>query len=127
MSSDGQVIDNPARGRFELVLPGGATAFIDYYHRDGMDAGVDVADGVPRPDAAAGAAAAGGAAGAPTAVCVLTHAEVPMELRGAGVGARLTAGTLELLRARGAKIVPLCPYVVQFIRRHPQYADLVAR
>lgn len=109
--SDGQVIDNPARSRFELALHGGATAFIDYCYRD----------------RAGGAhAAAGTVASGPARVCVLTHAEVPVELRGAGIGSQLTAGTLELLRARGEKAVPVCPYVADFIRRHPQYADVVA-
>lgn len=97
MGNDAQVIDNPTRRRFELALGSGTTAFINYSYR----------------------------AGGGRQVRVLTHAEVPVELRGAGVGARLTAGTLELLRSRGEKIVPLCPYVVSFIRRHPQYADLV--
>lgn len=95
------MIDNPARSRFELPLAGGATAFIDYAYRN--------------------SAAAGGR------VRVLRHAEVPAQLRGAGVGARLAAGTLELLRSRGEKIVPLCPYIASFIRRYPQYADLVSR
>ena len=28
-------------------------------------------------------------------------------------------------RARGLSVVPLCPFVAAFIRRHPEYADLV--
>jgi len=59
-------------------------------------------------------------------VLVLTHAEVPEALRGSGVGGRLAAGTLDLLRARGQRMVPRCPYVAHFVARHPQYADLVA-
>jgi len=59
-------------------------------------------------------------------VLMLTHAEVPAALRGARIGAQLTAGTLELLRARGQKMVPVCPYVARFVQRQPQYADLVA-
>ncbi len=98
---DARVIDNAARSRFELALDAGATAFIDYAYRERMGGGGRVR--------------------------VLTHAEVPVELRGAGVGARLAAGVLELLRARGEKVVPVCPYVVDFIRRHPQYEDVVAR
>lgn len=100
------VSDNAIRRRFELQLTGG-TAFLDYYYRDG---GSD--DGAPT-----------GHAGR---VRVLAHAEVPVALRGAGVGARLVGGALELVRARGQKVVPSCPYVAQFIRRHAQYADLVA-
>lgn len=59
-------------------------------------------------------------------VRILTHAQVPAALRGAGIGAQLTAGALELARAQGDKVVPRCPYVAQFISSHPQYQDLLA-
>jgi uncharacterized protein len=88
------VTDNEARSRFELVLDGGAIAFINYV-RSGR-------------------------------VRVLTHAEVPVQLRGAGNAARLTAGALDLLRARGEQVVARCPYVARFISRHREYADLLA-
>ena len=58
-------------------------------------------------------------------VRILTHAEVPPAFRGQGVAERLTAGALELVRAQGEKVVPRCPYVALFIRRHPQFQDLV--
>ena len=32
---------------------------------------------------------------------------------------------LDDLRARGRAVVPLCPFVAGFIRRHPEYDDLV--
>jgi len=58
---------------------------------------------------------------------LLTHAEVPPALRGRGVGAQLTAGALELVRARGGIVVARCPYVAQFIARNAQYQDLLAQ
>src|SRR5579864_2312510 len=60
------------------------------------------------------------------AVRVLTHAEVPRALRGRGMGARLTAATLDLIRAQGGRVVPSCPYIALFMRRHPEYDDLLA-
>jgi len=30
------------------------------------------------------------------------------------------------LRARGLKLIPLCPFVRAYLRRHPDQADLVA-
>ena len=60
-------------------------------------------------------------------VRTLTHAEVPVALRGGGVAARLTSGALDLVRSQGIKVVPRCPYVVNFMDRHPQYQDLLAR
>ncbi len=56
----------------------------------------------------------------------LDHAEVPAALRGHGTGARLVAATLELVRERGERIVPVCPFVRAFVQSHPEYAGLSA-
>jgi len=89
-----QVIDHPARRRYELALEGG-TAFIDY-QRSGRRV-------------------------------LLMHAEVPPALRRQGIGARLTAGALELVRAHGECVEARCAYVARFIARNAQYQDLLAR
>ena len=57
---------------------------------------------------------------------LIDYVETPPELRGGGVGGRLMQGLLEIVRARGLKVAPLCPYADAYIRRHPQYQDLVA-
>jgi predicted GNAT family acetyltransferase len=59
-------------------------------------------------------------------VVVLVHTEVEPAFEGQGLGARLVAGALEDLRARGLKLVPQCPFVRAYLRRHPDQADLVA-
>ncbi len=59
-------------------------------------------------------------------VRVLTHAEVPVGSRGRGIGLRLAAGTLQLLRAQGEKVIPRCRFMVRFMERHREYADLLA-
>jgi uncharacterized protein len=59
-------------------------------------------------------------------VVVLIHTEVEPAFEGQGLGARLVAGALEDLRARGLKLVPQCPFVRAYLRRHPDQADLVA-
>jgi predicted GNAT family acetyltransferase len=43
------------------------------------------------------------------------------------LGSLLLAGALDDLRARGLKLVPLCPFVASYIRRHPEQADLIVR
>jgi predicted GNAT family acetyltransferase len=58
---------------------------------------------------------------------LLVHTEVDPALEGQGLGVRLVAGALADLRARGLKLVPLCPFVRAYLRRHPEDADLVGR
>ena len=56
---------------------------------------------------------------------VLIHTDVAPSAEGQGVGSRLVEGALDDIRARGLLVVPVCPFVRAFIRRHPRYADLV--
>jgi predicted GNAT family acetyltransferase len=60
-------------------------------------------------------------------VRTLTHAEVPVAMRGGGIAGRLTSGALDLARSQGIRVIARCPYVATYIERHPQYQDLVAR
>ena len=57
---------------------------------------------------------------------VLNHAEVPRELEGRGIGSRLVKATLEAIRSEGRKVVPRCPFIAAYIRRYPEFADLLA-
>jgi uncharacterized protein len=59
-------------------------------------------------------------------VVFLVHTEVDPAFAGRGLGERLVAGALADLRARGLKLVPICPFVRAYLRRHPDQADLVA-
>jgi predicted GNAT family acetyltransferase len=51
---------------------------------------------------------------------------VPAELGGRGIGKRLVQATLDLIRSRGEKIEAICPFVVAWMKRHPEYDDLRA-
>lgn len=53
------------------------------------------------------------------------HTLVPEALEGHGLAAKLTRFALDDAQAKGLAVIPLCPYVVSFIRRHREYADLV--
>lgn len=57
---------------------------------------------------------------------VIPHVEAPVALRGTGAAGRLMEGMLTIVRERGEKVVPLCPYADAYIRRHKEWADLVA-
>lgn len=59
-------------------------------------------------------------------VLALTHAEVPEGFEGRGIGNAVVKGTFELVRARGLKIIPACPFVAAYLRRHPEYRSLAA-
>ena len=59
-------------------------------------------------------------------VIVFTHTEVPPEFQGRGVGSALARGALDAARAERALVVPLCPFIASYIRRHPEYLDLVS-
>ena len=58
------------------------------------------------------------------ATLLLNHAEVPVALGGRGLGTRLVRETLELIRSRGERMVPVCPFIRHFVEGHAQYADL---
>ena len=52
------------------------------------------------------------------------HTEVLQQ--GLGVGGTLARGALDDSRARGLRVVPTCPFIAAWIRRHSDYQDLVA-
>ena len=58
------------------------------------------------------------------AAVILTHTETPRALRGRGVASELVKGALELIRADGLKVVAGCGFVVDYLRKHPEFADL---
>lgn len=55
----------------------------------------------------------------------LTHAEVDPAIERQGFGSRLAAFALDDARDRGLEVLPLCRFVVYYIREHPEYLDLV--
>ena len=56
----------------------------------------------------------------------LLHTEVSPSVEGRGLGGRLVAAALDDIRARGLRVVPVCPFVRAYLRRHPESADLVS-
>ncbi len=59
-------------------------------------------------------------------VISLDHTETPVEARGRGLASRLIKGVLDEVRSRGLKITPRCPFVRDYVDRHPEYRDLMA-
>ena len=50
---------------------------------------------------------------------------VPPELEGQGIAGKLVTAALNDARARHLTVVPICRFVASYIRRHPEYRDLV--
>jgi uncharacterized protein len=61
---------------------------------------------------------------APSTV-IITHTETPRNLRGHGIASELVQGALQLIRADGLKVVAGCGFVVDYLQKHPEFADLV--
>lgn len=59
-------------------------------------------------------------------VMALTHTLVPKALEGRGIAGDLTKFALDTARAQGWKVDPVCSYASTYIRRHPEYQDLIA-
>jgi predicted GNAT family acetyltransferase len=59
-------------------------------------------------------------------IAIFDHTETDPAHEGQGFAGRLVRQALDDVRAKGLKIWPLCPYVAHFVRKHPEYADLVA-
>lgn len=59
-------------------------------------------------------------------VMTITHTGVPEAVGGRGIAADLTRHALDTARSRGWKVRPVCSYAAVYIKRHPEYQDLVA-
>ena len=55
----------------------------------------------------------------------LIHTEINDEFEGRGLGSRLISFALNDARERGLAVLPICPFVNDYMQRHRQYAGLV--
>lgn len=58
-------------------------------------------------------------------VIIFTHTEVPEVMEGKGVAGKLIKTALDTAKAEHYQVVPLCPFVAAYIKRHPDYRNLV--
>ena len=91
------VTDNPAASRYEMHVGSELAGFIDYRLRDGHGA----------------------------EVISLVHTEVEPAFQGAHLATNLARFSLDDARARGLGVLPFCPYINSWIKKHQEYADLV--
>ncbi len=57
---------------------------------------------------------------------LFTHTAVPEKSQGSGVAASLAEAAFEYAREANLKVVPLCPYIAAYLKRHKEHAELVA-
>jgi uncharacterized protein len=55
----------------------------------------------------------------------LVHTEVPDTLRGKGVGSKLVGGVLRQAEQAKLSVIPSCPFVAQYVKRHPELVSIV--
>lgn len=58
-------------------------------------------------------------------VIIFTHTEVPELMEGKGVAGKLIKTALDAAQKEHYQVVPLCPFVAAYIKRHSEYRDLV--
>jgi predicted GNAT family acetyltransferase len=54
-----------------------------------------------------------------------THTEVPKEAEGKGVAGKLVSSAMAYARAQKLRVIPKCPYVSAWMKRHPEYDDIL--
>ncbi len=57
----------------------------------------------------------------------LTHTEVPKELEGKGIASAMVKKALEDIERKNLDLVPMCPFVAAYIKRHPEWKKLVLK
>jgi predicted GNAT family acetyltransferase len=60
-------------------------------------------------------------------VLQLIHTEVPEALRGHGMASALAESALQWAREHEVKVDVICPSVAAYLKRHPEYSDLVIK
>jgi hypothetical protein len=58
-------------------------------------------------------------------VISLVHTEVEQAFQGDHLATHLARYSLDDARKRGLSVLPSCPYINSWIKKHPEYTDLV--
>ena len=57
----------------------------------------------------------------------LTHTEVPKALEGQGIASKMVLMALKDIQSRNLTLIPMCPFVAMYIKRHPEWRKLVLK
>lgn len=56
---------------------------------------------------------------------MVTETLVPIPLEGRGIASRLARHVLADVKARGLVILPVCPFFSSYLKKHPEWAEVV--
>lgn len=56
---------------------------------------------------------------------ILPHTVVPEAFEGRGVASALAKTALGYAREHGLKVIPTCPFMSGYIKKHPEWHDIV--
>jgi hypothetical protein len=56
---------------------------------------------------------------------IFTHTEVPRALEGNGIAGMMAKAGLHFAKEKGLKVMPLCPFMAGYIKRHPEWKDIL--
>jgi uncharacterized protein len=56
---------------------------------------------------------------------IVAHTEIDERREGEGLGSVLVRAVLDHIQASGKTVVPTCSFTAAYIRRHPEYVQLV--
>lgn len=56
---------------------------------------------------------------------IFTHTEIDDSLSGKGMGSMLVRDSLDDARQRGKRIVPVCEFIGAYVKKHPDWNDLL--
>jgi len=55
---------------------------------------------------------------------IFTHTEVPPAFEERGIAGKIAKVAVEYAKAQGLRIRPMCPYIAEYIKRHPEYHSI---
>ncbi|MEV4123072.1 GNAT family N-acetyltransferase [Micromonospora sp. NPDC049645] len=60
-------------------------------------------------------------------IIAYTHTEVDPAYEGRGVGSTLARAVLDDARSKHRTVVPICPFLADWLVKHPEYEGIVVR
>lgn len=59
-------------------------------------------------------------------ILYIDYVEAPQELRGTGAAGRLMQHVADTARQENRKMIPVCGYAAAWLRKHPEFNELMA-